>query len=204
MAFSIARGIVKAGLPLLILGLGGCTGLTHSSQPAVRTWLLRPYLPAASEAVERPDRVRVTVTTIPGLDSDRILTFSSESELNHFAAGRWADNVPELTVSLVNRTLQKSGRFEIVSPRRSGEPEDCDLHLVVDEFYATVGPSGHTSGARIAMEGRYACRGGPAANIELNSDVPVGSQSMSAIVAAFQRAVDDVMAQLLQALESRS
>jgi ABC-type uncharacterized transport system auxiliary subunit len=148
--------------------------------------------------------VSLSVSAIPGLDSERILTFSSDSELNHLAAARWPDNLPELTASLVSRTLQSAGRFDVVTVRDGKTAADCDLHLLIEKFYAVIGPSHRASAVRVAMTGRYACRGGRSGDFDLNSNVAVGDMRMATIVAAFQRAVDDVLAQLLRALETRA
>ncbi len=204
MSFSIARASLKAGLLSLALAVSGCTGLIHNNRPAMHTWLLRPYLPTAAEPAGESTRVNLSVSAIPGLDSERILTFSSDSELNHLAAARWPDNLPELTASLVTRTLQGSGRFDVVTVRGGKMAADCDLHLLIEKFYAVIGPSGRASAVRVAMNGRYACRGGRPGDFDLDSSAAVGDMRMAAIVAAFQRAVDDVLAQLLGTLESRA
>lgn len=204
MAFAIARGILKAGLVLPVLAIVGCTGLTQSGKPAVNTWLLRPYEPMVTSPAGKTTVVRVTVSVVPGLDSDRILTLSGASELNHYTAARWADNLPELTASLVSRTLRKSGGFEVLSSRGGSVRADCDLHLLVEKFYASLAPAGDTTAIQIAMAGRYACHGGPAEDFELTTQVPVGASRMSGIVSAFQQGVDAVMKQLLQALRGHS
>lgn len=204
MAFCIARVSLQAGLLSLALAAGGCTGLIHSNRPATHTWLLQPYVPSAVRRAGEPARVNLSVSAVPGLDSERILTFSSDSELNHFAAARWPDNLPEMTASLVARTLHSSGRFEVVNVGGGEAAADCDLHVLIEKFYAVTGPSGRPSAVRVAMNGRYACRGSGSGNFELDSNAAVGEMRLPAIVAAFQRAVDDVLAQLLQALESRS
>jgi ABC-type uncharacterized transport system auxiliary subunit len=204
MTFGSTRGILKTGLAMLLLCTGGCSGLTQSRQAAVRIWLLKPYVLAAASPARQPTAVGVTVTVIPGLDSDHIMTLSGDSELNHFAAGRWPDNLPELTASLISRTMMESGRFEVVTRRGSGVRADCNLHLLVEKFYAALGPSGNTSAVQVAMAGRYVCRGRRPDRFELSSDVAVNDPRMSGIVAAFQQAVDEVMGQLLQALQNHS
>jgi len=203
MVPSITKRVLISGLALLILGVVGCTGLTRSKQPAVKTWLLQPYVAATPHPTDRPTRVRVTVGVIPGLDSDRILTFFMTAELNHYAEGRWPDNLPEMTASLVTRTLQKSGRFDVVSGRGGVRP-DCNLHLLVEKFYAAIEPSGHAADVRIAVTGSYACQGREPETLDLSAAVPVDEPHMSGIVAAFQQGVDTVLEQLLQALQNGS
>jgi len=83
-------------LLILIVSLTGCSGLTRSDQPATKTWWLEPYAGMAHEVSPgAPKLVEISVTVVPGLDTDRILTLSDDAQLNDFAAARWADNLPE-------------------------------------------------------------------------------------------------------------
>jgi cholesterol transport system auxiliary component len=134
------------------------------------------------------------------LDTDRILTLSDDAELNQFAAARWADNLPELVTSLVSRTLEASGRFEIVSGRAGGGSESCELRLELEEFFARLSPSGQTTGVQVAIEGRFQCESAEPALLKLNTSIPVHDDRMSVIVAAFQQAMNSVMKDLLEQL----
>ena len=98
--------------------LVACSGLTKSDNPVVTTWWLKPYT-GMTQAIA-PDTVQplnLTVTAVPGLDSDQILTLSGEAELKPYAGARWADHTPELLASLIGRSLEASGRFEVLSAR---------------------------------------------------------------------------------------
>ena len=90
-----------------------------------------------------------------------------------------------------------SGRFDVVSGGGRNGPMECDLQLELREFFAELDGSGKTTGVRVAVNGRYQCDSDVPVKIDLNSSVPVYGDHMSVIVAAFQQAVDDVMAALL-------
>ena len=180
-----------------ILAINACSGLTQSDRPATNTWWLEPYtdmsgLPSSDPAL----LVAVSVTVVPGLDTDRILTLTQKSQLNHYSGARWADNLPELLTSLVTRTIQASPRFELAA----GGPEDCNLRLEVQEFFALIGSSVATTAVGVAMEGQFHCGQNKPVSLKLNASVPISDDRMSAIVAAFQQAVDGVMRDMLERL----
>src|SRR5210317_936070 len=83
-----------------------CSGLTKSDNPVVTTWWLKPYTGVTqATAPETLLPVNLTVTAIPGLDSDQVLTLSGGAELKPYAGARWADHIPELLTSLIGRSL---------------------------------------------------------------------------------------------------
>ena len=142
-------------LLILALSVNACGGITRSDRPATNTWWLEPYAGMTQETPSEPaPLVAISITVVPGLDTDRILTLSDDAELNQFAAARWADNLPELVTSLVGRTLEASGRFEIVPGRAGESSENCDLQLELREFFASLNSSGQTTGVQVAIDGR--------------------------------------------------
>jgi len=200
-AMNTTNKFVVFCLLILTLSVSACGGLTRSDKPATKTWWLEPYTGMTQETLSGPaPLVAISVTVVPGLDTDRILTLSDDAELNHFAAARWADNLPELVTSLVSRTLEASGRFEMVSGRAGGGSESCELQLELQEFFARLSPSGQTTGVQVAIEGRFQCESAEPALLKLNTSIPVHDDRMSVIVAAFQQAMNSVMKDLLEQL----
>ena len=200
-AMNTTNKFVVFCLLILALSVSACSGMTRSDKPATRTWWLEPYTGMKQEV--SPDSVKVvaiSVTVIPGLDTDRILTLSDDAELNQLAAARWADNLPELATSLVSRSLESSGTFEIVSDRAGGGPENCDLQLELREFFARLNASGQTIGVQIAIDGHYQCESDEPVSLKLSTSIPVHDDRMSVIVAAFQQAMDSAMKDLLKQL----
>lgn len=181
--------------------LAACSGLTKSDKPAITTWWLTPYtgMAVVGEAV-KPEPFSVTVTAVPGLDTDKILTLSNNSELKPYSAARWVDNLPELTQSLVERSLEASGRFEVVSAGSRPVPGKCELRMELREFYAALDSSGRSRDVMVALEGQYICGSEDAVLIHLGSSLPIDDGRMSNIVATFQRAFDDVIKDLLSQL----
>ena len=182
---------------LYVLGAGACSGLNQSDKPAAQTWWLEPYSENIfSSSAETAETVSVSVTAVPGLDTQRILTLSENAELNKFAGARWADSLPELLTSLVSRSLDGSERFEVLTA--SAGTENCELELEVRAFYATLDLNERTTGVTVALSGRYLCKDSKTILIDLDSTVPVSGDRMTVIVEGFQRAVDAVMVDLLK------
>jgi ABC-type uncharacterized transport system auxiliary subunit len=188
-------------LLILALSVSACGGLTHSDKPATNTWWLEPYTGMTQQTPSDPaPLVAISITVVPGLDTDRILTLSDDAVLNQFAAARWADNLPELLTSLVSRTLEASGRFDIASGRAGGGSESCELQLELQVFFAHLSSSGQTTGVQVAIEGRFQCESDEPVPLKLNASIPVNDERMSVIVAAFQQAMNSAMKDMIEQL----
>jgi len=181
-----------------MLSIGACSGLTQSDKPAIKRWWLEPYVIAVTaEPAAPPVPVVLSVTVIPGLDSDRILTLSDDAELSQFAAARWVDHLPELVSSLVGRALQATGQFEIVSERAASRAQVCHLDLDVREFFADIDSAGGVNGVRVAIDGSFGCESSVSVVFHSAASVPVTDERMNVIVAAFQQAMDSVTRDML-------
>jgi ABC-type uncharacterized transport system auxiliary subunit len=190
-------------LLLIMICLGACGGLTQSDKPAVTAWWLNPFTGVAQTENSGPvASVSVSVAVVPGLDTDQILTLSDDSELKPYAAARWVDNLPELTTSLVSRTLEASGSFEVVAERARAVHKKCDLRLELREFFAYLNSSGQTRSVQIAIHGSYQCESEALIPIQIKASVPVQDNRMRTIVAAFQQAMNNTMKDLLKTLHS--
>lgn len=181
--------------------LTACGGLTRSDKPAVTTWWLKPYIDMTGPAVAQPVLpLDITVTAVPGLDSDKILTLSPDAELKPYAGARWAEHVPELLVSLLERSLQASGKFEILHGIASTGSPTCDLQLELREFFADLDSGGRTTGVRVALSGRHQCGSAAAVVVHSSVTITVADERMNIIVAAFQQATDQMTDEILNQL----
>lgn len=178
--------------------LAACSGLTQSDKPVTTTWWLKPFDDVAKGVTtELLVPLALTVTAVPGLDTDQILTLSGDGELKPYAGARWADDLPELAASLIGRTLETSGRFDVLPGRLSRGDGGCDLQLELREFFADLGPQGRTTGVRVAIHGRLQCESAGPLIIRSSASVAVADDRMRIIVAAFQQAMDHVMRDML-------
>ncbi len=182
--------------------LAACSGLTQSDKPVTTTWWLEPYVGVAQTAVtETVIPLSLTVTVVPGLDTDQILTLSDAGELKPYAGARWADNLPELIASLVGRTLESSGRFDVLTRRAGRGARGCDLQLELREFFTRLDSQGNNTATRVAIHGRLQCGSADPLIIQSSTSVPVAAERMSDIVSAFQQAMDYVLQDMLNKIQ---
>jgi len=202
---NISRISIVFFLSTVMLCSGACSGLTTSDKPAISKWWLEPHVGTSPPAVSDPTvSIALSITVVPGLDTDRILTLSNDAELGQFASARWADHLPELLTSLVERSLQGTGRFAIAPESMPSSAGNCLLELEFREFFADIGLGGKIIDVRIATQGRYEC--GSAGPLVFQSSVmkPVANERMSIIVAAFQQAMDQVTQDIISKLKTNT
>lgn len=183
--------------------LTACSGLTKSEKPVMTTWWLEPYTGSTTMTTNAGSLkpVAISLSAIPGLDSNQILTLSADAELKPYAGARWADHAPELLRSLIGRSLDASGRFATTPGAGGRVGESCDLKLELRQFYADLDPGGQTSGVRVALSGWFQCDSSAAIAIDSHAHIKTTDDRMRAIVAAFQKAIDQVTKNILQQIQ---
>ena len=185
-----------------MVAISACSGLTQSDKPATKRWWLEPYqAEVAAKPAGMPASVVLSVTAIPGLDTDRILTLSDDAELSQFAAARWVDHLPELVTSLIERSLQATGQFEVVTQRVASRPGNCHLELELHEFFADIGPGGALTTVRVAIKGSFQCESSASVVFQSSTSIPIASERMSAVVAAFQQAMDSLTLDIINKIQ---
>jgi ABC-type uncharacterized transport system auxiliary subunit len=178
----------------------GCSGILTSEQPAKQYYLLMPYsAPSATAGGESAQNLTLAVTAIPGLDTDRVLALDADARLNHYGNARWPDNLPEVLTSVMQRSLESTGRFAAVrASDRAGDGEWA-LQLEAREFYGIQGAEGSTSSVRVSLAGSVACNGA-IHPLNLDDANPVAEQRLAAVVAAHQAGLDGVTRRLIDRL----
>jgi ABC-type uncharacterized transport system auxiliary subunit len=190
------------GLIMLTAMLAACSGLMTSEQAPKQYYTLMPVSGAGTSAGSEPGPVlAVSVSAVPGLDTDRILALSPDARLNRYAGARWPDHLPEVITSVLQRSLTATGRFSRVE--QSDRPFDDSawlLRLELQQFYGIQNSSGTTSSVLVELAGNVKCNG-QEKQINLSESQSVGDDRMSAIVAAHQAGLDGVTRQLLQQMD---
>lgn len=193
-----------AGLALTLAAflLTGCSSLLTSDKDAKRYYLLEPYTgwPAVSGQPIAAD-LALEVTAIPGLDSDRILALDPDAQLNHYANARWPDHLPEVLTSVLQRSLEASGRFGAVRADSRTSPGSWSLQLQARAFYGIQDAAGTTREVKVALGGEVDC-GGSRHTLAVADSTPVSTERLAGIVAAHQSGLDTVTRQLLAQVES--
>lgn len=181
-----------------LIALTGCSGMLQSDQPAERVYWMTPYLATQPVQATSLPSLTLVVDAAPGLDTDRLLLLEDDARLNQYAGARWPDHAPELLSSMLQRTLESTGRFERVYSRSGARNTDWTLELELRRFYVTTSP---TSTANIALAGHLDCGGSK--RISLTAGAAVAEDRLSLIVAAFQQALNDLSSDLVSQLETQ-
>ena len=184
-------------LAAITMLLAACSGVMDSKQPARQYYMLTPYSGAAEAAspAQGPE-LSITVSAVPGLDTDRVQALRSDARLNQYANARWPDHLPEVLTSVMQRSLMSTGRFSAVEESTRASDDGWLLALEVQQFYGIRNASGNTSAVIVEMTGSIECndfRG----SFTLSDSNPVADERLSAVVAAHQQGLDDVTRQLL-------
>ena len=181
----------------------GCAGL-HSAQAVPQIYTLEPAPALAAPAGAVAGTVTVQVLrplAAPGLDTDRIALVRETQRLDYYAAGRWPAPLPDLVESLAIDALRAAGRFRAVQPDATAFAADEVLQIEIRrcqaDYAADGSPVVHVQ--LLATLGRQGDRT-LVASITADGSRSAGANRMQAVVAAFQGAVGDALAQLAATL----
>lgn len=181
---------------LTALLLAACGGLLTSEQPARQVYLLQPS-PSAGGSGTAP-LAAITVTAVPGLDTDRILALDPDARLSPYANARWADHLPEVIASVLQRSLEPAALDSTASD--SNEPT-VSVELELRAFYGIRDAAGTTSSVRAELAGTAHCTG-QALDLRLSSKQRVSEERLAVVVAAHQRALDEITDDLRERLRA--
>ncbi len=184
-------------VPVLLLGVAACAGLLDSNQPAEKIYWLEPFIvQQASVADGARSSITVSVGAAPGLDTDRLLILGPGSRLNHYAAARWPDHIPEVLESLLRTTLESTKQYSRVSAGTASRGSDRELALEVRELYTLANAS---ESVRMVLSGYVSCPESEHA-IAMQANVGINDNRLSEIVAAYQQALNEVSRQMVTQL----
>jgi ABC-type uncharacterized transport system auxiliary subunit len=178
--------------------LAACSGVMDSKQPARQYYMLTPYsgVAEAGSPAQGPE-LSITVSAVPGLDTDRVQALRSDARLNQYANARWPDHLPEVLTSVMKRSLMATGRFSAVEESTRASGDGWLLALEVQQFYGIRNAAGDTSAVRVEMAGSIECNSNHG-TFTLSDSNQVADQRLSAVVTAHQQGLDDVTRQLLE------
>lgn len=187
---------------LAALLLPGCFSGLHSKAAPPQRYVLQP--PAAASAprarpagTAAPSLLVLTPVAAPGLAGDAIAVLRPGARLDAYANARWAGDAPAAVQSLVVRTLRDTGRFAVVEGEEGPFAAQYLLSLDLTHFEARYeGPGPPTVSVEIiAGLGRRSDRL-PLLSFTARSEVTADADRMQAVIAAFERATQDVLQQI--------
>jgi len=193
-------------LPVLALGpaLAACVGGLRSNAPPIASYVLRA---APAPAAGAPQGIAASLrvlqpTAAPGFGSDRILILSSDGHLDFYAASRWAASLPAVVEQLAVETLRRAGPWRTVEGSRGAFPTDYVLDIRIRRFDADYGSDSAGGSAAPLVHVALDCSVGRSSGRELIASfsaertVAAEHNRLGAVVAAFQRAADEALAEI--------
>jgi ABC-type uncharacterized transport system auxiliary subunit len=173
-----------------------CCGVLDSGKPARQVYLLQtPAAPAHAGPADSAPALTISVTAVPGLDTDRILVLGQDARLNPVANAHWPDHMPEVFTSIIRRYLSDSQQFSTVVQGSIARPGEWLLDLELQAFYGTQGPAGAISGVVLKLEGLLRCDGERHV-LRMAQQTSANGENLTGLVAAHQRVIDAAMNEL--------
>jgi ABC-type uncharacterized transport system auxiliary subunit len=173
-----------------------CCGVLESGKPARQVYLLQtPAAPAHVRPQENAPALIISVTAVPGLDTDRILVLAQDARLNPVANAHWPDHMPEVFTSIIRRYLSDSQQFNTVIQGNIARPGEWLLELELQAFYGTQGAAGAISGVVLELEGLLRCNGERHV-LRMAQQASANGENLTGLVAAHQRVIDAALNEL--------
>lgn len=186
----------RLALVSLVAGLlAGCAGVLQSDKPPRQVYLLQPPSAPAAAAATAVDTLVLSVSAVPGLDTNRILVLGRDARLNPVANAHWADHLPEIFRSVTRRALADSGRFGRVTVGSIARPDEWLVDLELQSFFGIEGAGGATEAVHLRLEAGVRC-GDTRERLVLEAKTPASAASIASLVDAYQKALDDALRRL--------
>ncbi len=175
-----------------------CAGLLESKQPAERVYWLEPLIVQQDTSTDAVlQSIAVSVTAVPGLDTDRMLILGPDAHLNYYASARWPDSIAEVLESLLRSTLESTGRYSRVTRGATSQSADLHLELEVRELYALANATDSAHTVRMVLKGYLDCIDDERA-IVMQAVAEIRDHRLSELVAAYQEALGKASQQLVE------
>jgi ABC-type uncharacterized transport system auxiliary subunit len=194
----VTRATKLLGIIVVSFAISACAGLLESKQPAERVYWLEPLIvqqEASTDAVL--PGIAVSVTAVPGLDTDRMLILGPDAHLNYYASARWPDSIAEVLESLLRSTLESTGRYSRVTRGATSQSTDLHLDLEVRELYALANATNSAHTVRMVLKGYLDCIDDERA-IVMQAVAEIRDNRLTEIVAAYQEALGKASQQLVE------
>ena len=199
-------------LPLLCLGLAGCSGLFQSKEKPEQTYYLRAPAartpqagaPAATATPAIPASVRVIhPAASPGLDTSRIMLVQADHRMNFFLGSRWPAPLSDVVEALTVETLRASGEWQTVQD--SGSPFSAEylLQISVRRFEADYSEGAGAPVVHVVLECVVGRREGREvlATFTAAGSAAAAANRLGEVVMAFEQATGVALEALSQQTE---
>jgi phospholipid/cholesterol/gamma-HCH transport system substrate-binding protein len=135
-------------------------------------------------------------TAVLALDTQRMLTRSDSGQIAQFGNAQWSDNIPKLLQAKLVQALEQAGvEAQATTPDQAAAAGGPQLVIDLQNFALTTGQ--HPN-AEIAFSAKLVSGAGKiVATQNFHAAAPAGSTDVAATVAAFNKALSDVVRSLI-------
>jgi len=188
--------------------VAACFGGLNSKTPPAQRFVLQPPAPAIAPAgpagapVPSAGALQVLRSAAaPGLGGEGIAVLRPGARLDFYNNARWAADTPMALQTLVIDRLRDTGRFTTVEPESGPFAAQYLLSLDLTHFEARYDADGPPTieVALFASLGRRSDRS-VLQSVSAHSAVRAQADRLQAVIAAFEQATADVLAQLTASL----
>ena len=186
-------------LPLaVVLVLGACSSLTGKREPF--TVYSPRYTPPADAAKAPPVPWQLTIDTpIAGdaLDTSRMLVMPTPGAIETYKGGRWADTMPLMLRALLIQAFQDSGRIAGVGATAAGLHADFSIAIDLHDFETQYRDGAPHAVIRLNAKLNDISVNRVRAARMFEADEPLSGTQASDASAAFERALDQMLPQMV-------
>ncbi len=189
------RALLVTGLSSV--ALSACSGLIGPPD-APPLYMLKASVGPAGGGPRVPWQISVVLPDAPdSLDSARIALVQPNDQLDYFANSSWQDRLPFLVQAALIDAFEGSGRITSVGHDTDGLKSDYLLLTDIHDFQARydVADGVPTAVVKLSVKLIAARTRTIAQAISVGKEVAASQNSVPAVVAAFNQALSDTMAQ---------
>jgi ABC-type uncharacterized transport system auxiliary subunit len=191
-----------------LLGSAGCSGIFHSTAPALQLYVLappevvtvvadggRPARAGSGPAMVVPSLRLSRPLPAPALNTDRIALLRPGNRLDYYAGSRWGALLADLVSDLELTVFRSDSTWSAVADERSSFNADYLLQTSIDRFTAEYTTDTGPPLIHVDLHGLLIRRsdGALVGSFAITQSVPAKENRMVSVVAAFSLAAQEAI-----------
>jgi ABC-type uncharacterized transport system auxiliary subunit len=191
-----------------VLALAGCSGLLHSTAPALQLYVLappevvtivinegRPAPPSSAPRIVAPTLRIDRPLPGPALNTDRIALLRPGNRLDYYAGSRWSAPLADLVSDLQLRVFRVDSAWSAVADDRSGFSTDYLLQTSIDRFTAEYTSDGGPPEIHVDLHGLLIRRsdGTLIGSFSVTKQGAAQENRMASVIATFSSVTDEAL-----------
>jgi len=187
-----------AGMTMIAVSLSACAVL--EPRPANDLYVLKAESPATQPSA-LPMNLRIDEPEVAaGLNTPRIAVLDTPNHLTYYSGAAWAQPLPQIVQGFLVDALQQSHGFASVSSDKEGVTADVILLTDIQDFEVENSAASPTVRLRLTAKLVDAVSHQVIAGFTVEKTAAAEANHMEAIVKAFNQALTDAAADMLQTL----